>query len=85
MNIPLPPDLEAMIRRLVDAGLFDSPAQVVEDALYLLEEREEGRRLRKERLLREIASGLMQADNHQLVAGAEVFAGLRKQPRLAAE
>jgi putative addiction module CopG family antidote len=85
VNVKLPPELEALVHRLVDCGQYDSPSQVLEDALYLLEEREQGRTLRKERLVRELASGLLQADNHQLISGSEVFAGLDKQPRRASE
>lgn len=85
MNVSLTPELEALVRRLVEQGRYDTPAQAVEDALQLLEEREEGRSLRRERLRRELAAGLLQADNHQLVAGSEVFAGLVRQPKVVGE
>jgi putative addiction module CopG family antidote len=85
VNVALSPELEALVRKMVASGQYDTPGQVVEDALLLFEEREQGRKLRRERLTRELANGLLQADNHQLIAGAEVFAGLKKQPRLASE
>ena len=85
MNVKLSAELEALAKALVDSGRYDSTAQVVEEALLLLEEREQGRRLRRDRLVKELAAGLLQADNHQLVAGREVFEGLVKQPKVANE
>jgi len=80
MNISLPTRLETLIRRKVESGLYDSFTQVIEEALYLLEERDQIRVMRRERLLDELAKGIYQADNHHLVEGEEVFASLRKKP-----
>lgn len=76
MNLNLTTELEQMIRAKVDAGLYESPTQLIEEALQLLEERDQLRLLRRERLLRELADGVFQADNRQLVEGEEVFRGL---------
>jgi antitoxin ParD1/3/4 len=76
MNLTLSSDLEALIRGKVQSGAYESPAQVVEEALQLLEERDHLRQLRRERLLRELAGGVFQADNRQLIDGEAVFRGL---------
>lgn len=76
MNVSLTVELERLIRSKVESGAYDSPAQVVEEALHLLQERDHLRGLRRERLLGELASGVFQADNRQLVDGEEVFRGL---------
>lgn len=76
MNLTLSTALEALIRGKVESGAYDSPAQVVDEALLLLEERDHLRGLRRERLLAELASGVFQADNRHLVDGEEVFRGL---------
>ena len=76
MNVTLNAQLEQMIRAKVESGAYESPSQVVEDALHLLEERDQLRLLRRERLLRLLADGVSQADNRQLVEGEEVFRGL---------
>jgi antitoxin ParD1/3/4 len=76
MNFPIPPELEELIRRKVGSGAYASPAHVVEEALLLLEERDHLRALRRERLLREIAGGILEADNRQCVEAVEVFQSL---------
>lgn len=79
MNITLPRDLENSIRAKVASGLYDSWTQVVREALILLEERDQTRVLRRERLLRELAVGIDQANDRQLVDGLEVFRRLRNK------
>ncbi len=79
MNISLPPELENLIRAKVDSGLYDSWAQVVQEALIFLEERDQTQAFRMERLLQEIAIGIDQANNRQLVDGLEVFQRLRNK------
>lgn len=76
MNFALSPELEELIRRKVAAGGYQSPAHVVEEALMLLEERDHLAALRRERLVREVASGIFEADNRQLIDGPQVFHGL---------
>jgi antitoxin ParD1/3/4 len=76
MNFALTPELEELIRRKVASGGYQSPAHVVEEALLLLEERDHLAALRRERLVREMARGIFEADNHQLIESAQVFHGL---------
>jgi antitoxin ParD1/3/4 len=40
MNLTLAPDLEAIIQRKIDLGLYDDASAVVREALALLEERD---------------------------------------------
>ena len=79
MNITLSAQLEQLIRSKVASGAYESPAQVLEEALALLEERDNLRGIRRERLLRELADGIFQADNRQLVDGEEVMRGLNSK------
>lgn len=79
MNVPLPRELETLVRAKVASGLYDSPLQVVREALILLEERDRTRALRRERLLHELAIGIDQANDRQLVDGLEVFRRLRNK------
>lgn len=85
MAFSLSAELEEFVRRKVNSGYYDSPAQVVEEALHLLEERDHLRILRRERLVGELASGISQADNRQLVDGDEVFRGLTHQAEFESE
>ena len=77
MNIWLPPDVESVVRKKVESGLYDSHTQVIQEALILLEERDQTRVRRTERLLQEIANGIDQANDRQLVDALEVFRTLR--------
>lgn len=40
MNINLTPQLEEMVRRKVDSGLYNSASEVVREALRLMEEQD---------------------------------------------
>ena len=85
MSFSLSAELEALIRRKVSSGAYDSPTQVLEEALMLLEERDHLRQVRRERLLREIASGVLEADNRHLVDAGEVFRALTARARVPDE
>lgn len=76
MYLSLSKEIEAFLRSKVESGAYDSPAEVVEESLLLLQERDHLRGLLRDRLLGEVASGVFQADNRQLIDGAEVFKGL---------
>ena len=80
MNVLLPPDLDEMVRHQVTSGVYPSASHVIVEALLLFQEREETRKLRRERLLRELAKGLNQADSHQFIEEADVFARLHDKP-----
>ncbi len=76
MNVLLSHELEAFVRRKVESGEYGSSAQVVEEALKLLDERDHVMLVRKERLLRVLADGVAQANNHQLIDASDVYKGL---------
>ena len=76
MNFSLSLELEAFVRQKVESGQYESYSQVIEDGLLLLEERDHVMALRHERLLRELANGVAQANNRQLIDAASVYRGL---------
>jgi antitoxin ParD1/3/4 len=85
MVLTLSGELEDLIRRKLRTGNYDSPTQVVEEGLLLLEERDQVLAVRRERLLRELANGVFQANNRELIDSAQVFAGLRNQESAVSE
>lgn len=85
MNISVSPELEELIRRKVESGLYESMGQLIQEALLLLEERDQVTLMRRDRLLAEIAKGVYQADNRQLVDFDEVLRGLQRKPATATE
>jgi antitoxin ParD1/3/4 len=58
MNISLTPHLEAMIREKVESGSYNSASEVVREALRLLEEEDQLRALKMQKLRRDIQEGL---------------------------
>lgn len=76
MNIPLSKDLEDLIRRKVESRDYLSAAHVIEEALSLLEERDQVAVLKRARLVQRLAYAVSQANNRQLIGMAEVFDGL---------
>ena len=58
MRVWLDPETEGWIKELVDSGRYDSPGNVVADAVYFLVERERIREMRLEHLRKEVQKGL---------------------------
>lgn len=58
MNISLTPQLEELVKKKVESGLYGSASEVVRAALRLLEERDRLQGLRLEELRGEIRKGL---------------------------
>jgi antitoxin ParD1/3/4 len=84
MEFSLPRDLDDLVRAKVASGDYESRIQVIREALILLDERDQLRKLRHQRLLRELAVGIDQANDRQLVDAVEVFRGLRNKASEAA-
>lgn len=58
LNVSLTPHLEAFIHDTITSGRYQSASEVVRTALRLLEEREQERTMKIERLKQEIQKGL---------------------------
>jgi len=58
MNISLTPQLEDLVKKKVETGLYGSASEVMREALRLLEERDRVHALRLEELRGEIKKGL---------------------------
>ncbi len=57
MHVSLTPKLDHLIREKVESGLYNNASEVVREALRLLQEHDEVRRLKLERLREELAKG----------------------------
>jgi antitoxin ParD1/3/4 len=62
MNVSLTPTLEELVQRKVATGLYNSASEVIREALRLLEERDEMRKMRLSTLRTEISVGLDQLE-----------------------
>ena len=81
MNVSLTPELELLIHKKVESGLYLSASEVVREALRVLEERDRFNAMKFEELRKDIQIGLDQADRGELVDGPQVFAKLRAKVR----
>jgi len=62
MNVSLTPELEQLIHKKVESGLYLSASEVVREALRLLEERDKVQAMRFEEVRTQIRLGINQAD-----------------------
>ncbi len=83
MNVSLTPELEQLIHKKVETGLYLSASEVVPEALRRLKERDRLQAMKVEDLRREIQIGIDQADRGE-VAPLDVkgtFAKVRSRRR----
>ena len=73
MNVSLTPELERLIHERVSSGRYHSASEVVREALRLLEERDELRRLRLAELRAKVAAGLASLDRGETTDGESLF------------
>lgn len=58
MNVSLTPELEELVKRKVQSGLYTTASEVIREALRLLEEKERLREMHLEELREDIRKGL---------------------------
>jgi len=58
MNVSLTPELETLVNEKVKSGNYNSASEVVREALRLLKEQDELRRIRRENVRREVMKGV---------------------------
>ena len=81
MNVSLTPELEMMVQKKVQSGLYNNQSEVVREALRLLVEQDKIRSAHANRLQAALAKGLAEAENGKLADGPRAVADLRKGMR----
>jgi antitoxin ParD1/3/4 len=66
MNVSLTQELEQLVHKKVESGLYLSASEVVREALRLLDERDKLRTMKMEDLRKEIRIGIEQADRGEV-------------------
>ena len=84
MTATLPEDLEEYVKAKVQSGEYPSAVEVIRAGLHLLEDQETLRQIRLERLRKEIAVGIEQADRGE-VAPLDVENIIAQGKRLLAQ
>jgi len=82
MNVSLTPQLEALVKRKVESGLYGSASEVMREALRLLDEHDRLRQMRLEELRAAIHKGVDSGEPTPLDVAAIKARG---RERLAAE
>lgn len=78
MNVNLTPELENLINEKVTSGLYNSASEVVRDALRLLREQDELRRIRQDELRKEVRRGIHASAQGRVKDGNEAMASIKK-------
>ncbi|QEH32141.1 hypothetical protein OJF2_06100 [Aquisphaera giovannonii] len=68
MNVSLTPELEQLVHKKVESGLYLSASEVVREALRLLEERDRLQAMKFEELRQAIQVGIGEADRGEVEA-----------------
>jgi antitoxin ParD1/3/4 len=79
MNVSLPPELERFVSATVESGRYNSPAEVVCEALRLLEEHERARSAEGAEFNRELERRLASLDRGEHVEPSVVRASLQRK------
>ena len=79
MNVNLTPELEEMVRQKVASGLYTSAADVIREALRLLEERDRIRVAKRDRLRHDIQDGLNSGPAAAWDAGKSKWEGAKRR------
>ena len=58
MNVSLTPELEMLVNEKVKSGNYNSASEVIREALRLLKEQDELKRIQREELRREVMKGV---------------------------
>lgn len=65
MNVSLTPELEGIVRRFIESGLYGNQSEVVRAALRLLHQQDQEREVRLQALRADVQSGLGQVRDGQ--------------------
>jgi antitoxin ParD1/3/4 len=79
MNVSLTPELEMLVTRKVESGLYQSASEVIREGLRLLEDHDRLRELHLAEVRKKIQSGLDQLDRGEGIPGEQVFAEMTRK------
>lgn len=79
MNVSLTPELEKLVKRKVESGLYNSASEVMREALRLMDERDRIQEMKMAELRKEVQLGIDSLDKGEGKDGKQVFANLREK------
>ena len=81
MNVNLTPELEKLVHNRVKSGRYNSASEVVREALRLLEEHDEVRKIQLQELRKKINEGLASLERGEGVDGDVFFRALEREEK----
>jgi antitoxin ParD1/3/4 len=78
MNVSLTPELEKLVARKVESGLYRSASEVIREGLRLLKDRDRLGKLQFNEVRKKIQTGLAQLDDGQGIPGNQVYARMKQ-------
>ncbi|NET62116.1 MAG: type II toxin-antitoxin system ParD family antitoxin [Symploca sp. SIO2E6] len=79
MNVSLTPEFEQLVQEKVNSGRYQSASEVISEGLRLLEEQDNIRHMRIEKLRSQIAIGIEQGEQGEVFDGEEVVRELLEE------
>jgi antitoxin ParD1/3/4 len=79
MNVSLTPELEKLVKRKVESGLYNSASEVLREALRLMDERDRIQEMKMAELRKEVQLGIDSLEKGETREGKQVFANLREK------
>ena len=85
MNVSLTSKMKVFIQEQIDKGRYFSPSEVVNEALELLEEREQIRHIKLEKIRQQVKLGIEEAERGEVFDGREVIKELYQKIELISQ
>ena len=79
MNVSLTPELEQLVARKVESGLYQSASEVIREGLRLLDDQDRLREIQLDEVRKKIQIGLTQLDRGEGIPGDEVYAEMKQR------
>ena len=79
MNVSLTPELEKLVTRKVESGLYQSASEVIREGLRLLDDQDRLREIHLAEVRKKIQTGLSQLDRGEGIPGDEVYARMKQK------
>jgi antitoxin ParD1/3/4 len=79
MNVSLTPELEKLVTRKVESGLYQSASEVIREGLRLLDDQDRIRELHLGEVRKKIQTGLDQLDRGEGMTGDQVYAKMKQR------
>ncbi len=81
MNVSLTPELEKLVTRKVESGLYQSASEVIREGLRLLDDQDRLRELHRDEIRKKVQTGLDQLDRGEGIPGDEAYARMKQKSR----